>query len=87
MKIKIISLEELKEVLSEEGETVEGFCSLYVNIKSTRSICNLGNNQYSVINESNDSEVIISFEEFNDINKTDIGKVINDNAFYIYGNY
>ena len=50
-------------------------------------MCNLGNNQYSVINESNDNEVIISFEEFNDITKTDIGKAINENAFYIYGDY
>lgn len=87
MKIKINNLEELKEVLSEEGETVEGFYSLYANIKSTRSMCNLGNNQYSIINESNDNEVIISFEEFSDITKTDIGKAINDDAFYIYGNY
>lgn len=85
MKIKINNLEELKEVLSEEGETVEGYILLNGGIRSSKSMCNLGNDKYSIINEVDDSEQFLSFEELNDESKTHIGLAVTNGSFYLYG--
>lgn len=82
---KINSLEELKDVLSEEGETVEGFILLKGGIRSSKSMCNIGNGQYSIINEVDDTEDTLTLEEFNDNTKTNIGYAITNGMFYIYG--
>lgn len=82
---KINNLEELKEVLSEEGEVVEGFILLKGNLRSSKSICNIGNGLYSIINEIDDSEQFLSFEELNDESKTHIGLAVTNGMFYLYG--
>lgn len=82
---KINSLEELKEVLSEEGETVEGFILLKGGIRSSKSMCKIGDDQYSIINEVDDTEDILTLEELNDKSIINIGYAITNGAFYIYG--
>lgn len=82
---KINSLEELKEVLSEEGETVEGYILLKGGIRSSKSMCKIGNDQYSIINEVDDTEDILTLEEFNDNTKTNIGDAIAKGIFFLYG--
>lgn len=81
---KINSMEELKEILVE-GEVIEGFILLNGGIRSSKSICNLGDNRYSIINEVDDSEDILTLEEFNDNTKTNIGYAITNGMFYLYG--
>lgn len=82
---KITSMEELKEVLEIEGEVVEGYILLNGGIRSSKSMCNLGDNKYSIINEVDDSEQFLSFEELNDNTKTNIGLAVTEGSFYIYG--
>ena len=81
---KINSMEELKKVLEIEGEVVEGFILLNRNIRSSKSICNLGDNEYSIINENDGSEDILTFEELSDNTKTNIGDAVVKGAFYLY---
>lgn len=82
---KITSMEELKEVLEIEGEVIEGYILLNGGIRSSKSMCNLGDNKYSIINEVDDSEQFLSFEELNDNTKTNIGLAVTEGSFYIYG--
>lgn len=82
---KITSMEELKEVLEIEGEVIEGYILLNGGIRSSKSMCNLGDNKYSIINEVDDSEQFLSFEELNDDTKTNIGLAVTEGSFYIYG--
>lgn len=82
---KITSMEELKEALEIEGEVIEGYILLNGGIRSSKSMCNLGDNKYSIINEVDDSEQFLSFEELNDDTKTNIGLAVTEGSFYIYG--
>lgn len=82
---KINSIEELKQALEIEGVVVEGFILLKGNLRSSKSMCNIGNGQYSIINEIDDSEQFLSFEELNDESKTHIGLAVANGSFYLYG--
>lgn len=82
---KITSMEELKEVLEIEGEVIEGYILLNGGIRSSKSMCNLGDNKYSIINEVDDSKQFLSFEELNDDTKTNIGLAVTNGSFYLYG--
>ncbi len=78
-------MEELKEVLEIEGDVIEGYILLNGGIRSSKSMCNLGDNKYSIINEVDDSEQFLSFEELNDDTKTNIGLAVTNGSFYLYG--
>ena len=82
---KIESVEELLNiVMSIPGEPVEFFINLKGGLRSSKSICYIGNGEISVLHEIDGHEDILKESELSDVNKTNIPLAIANGVFYQY---
>jgi hypothetical protein len=81
---KISSIKQLKELCLEENGPIDCFIQLGA-LRSSKSICfDDEDGKFSIINEIDDSEDILSPSELLDKSLTNIGEAIQKGCFYMY---
>lgn len=80
----ITSVEMLKEICIEAETSIECFISFGIARSSKSIFFDEDEGKFSILNEIDDSEQMLSEDELNDECLTNIGKAIKHNAFYLY---
>ena len=86
--LRINSLEELDKYLDNNlGDPIDCFIAFKGSVKSSKSICKIEDGKYSILNEIDDTEDILTSQEIFDEELTHIGKAMKLNSFYTYSLY
>lgn len=83
MAKQVKSMDQLKSILAD-GETKEFFILLNGGLRSSKTISYDGDNTFYVLNEIDDTEQVLTEQELMNNDLTNIGKAINNGAFYQY---
>lgn len=83
MAKQVKSVNQLKTILAD-GETKDFFILLNGGLRSSKTISFDGDNIFYVLNEIDDTEQVLTEQELMDSDITNIGKAINNGAFYQY---
>lgn len=81
--IKVNSIEELKEILGDSDTAPQDFCISNGMFRSSKSLMLYGD-KVNILNEIDDTEQLLSFEELKDASITNIGTAITNGTFYKY---
>lgn len=79
---QIKSINQLKDVLAD-GEVKDFFIQLHFGLRSSKAISFDGDNTFYVLNEIDGTEQELTEQELMDSDITNIGKAINNGAFYL----
>lgn len=83
MAKQVKSVNQLKTILAD-GETKDFFILLNFGLRSSKAISFDGDNIFYVLNEIDDTEQVLTEQELMNSDITNIGKAINNGAFYQY---
>lgn len=83
MAKQVKSVNQLKTILAD-GETKDFFIMLNFGLRSSKAISFDGDNTFYVLNEIDGTEQELTEQELMDSDITNIGKAINNGAFYLY---
>ena len=82
MAKQVKSVNQLKTILAD-GETKDFFILLNYGLRSSKVMSYDGDNTFYVLNEIDDTEQELTEQELMDNDLTNIGKAINNGAFYL----
>lgn len=82
MAKQVKSVNQLKTILAD-GETKDFFILLNFGLRSSKAISFDGDNTFYVLNEIDGTEQELTEQELMDSDITNIGKAINNGAFYM----
>lgn len=82
MAKQVKSMDQLKTILAD-GETKDFFIQLHFGLRSSKAISFDGDNTFYVLNEIDGTEQELTEQELMDSDITNIGKAINNGAFYL----
>ena len=82
MATQVKSVNQLKTILAD-GETKDFFILLNYGLRSSKAISFDGDNTFYVLNEIDGTEQELTEQELMDSDITNIGKAINNGAFYL----
>lgn len=82
MAKQVKSVDQLKTILAD-GETKDFFILLNFGLRSSKAISFDGDNTFYVLNEIDDTEQELTEQELMNSDITNIGKAINNGAFYL----
>ena len=82
MTTQVKSINQLKDILAD-GETKDFFIQLNHGLRSSKSMSYDGDNTFYVLNNIDDTEQELTEQELMDDDITNIGKAINNGAFYL----
>ena len=82
MAKQVKSVNQLKTILTD-GETKDFFILLNYGLRSSKAISFDGDNTFYVLNEIDGTEQELTEQELMDSDITNIGKAINNGAFYL----
>lgn len=82
MAKQVKSVNQLKTILTD-GETKDFFILLNFGLRSSKAISFDGDNTFYVLNEIDGTEQELTEQELMDSDITNIGKAINNGAFYL----
>jgi hypothetical protein len=82
MAKQVKSVNQLKTILAD-GETKDFFILLHFGLRSSKAISFDGDNTFYVLNEIDGTEQELTEQELMDSDITNIGKAINNGAFYL----
>lgn len=83
MATQVKSTDQLKTILAD-GETKDFFILLNFGLRSSKAISYDGSSTFYVLNEIDDTEQELTEQELMNSDITNIGKAINNGAFYLY---
>ena len=83
MAKQVKSVNQLKTILAD-GETKDFFILLHFGLRSSKAISFDGDNTFYVLNEIDGTEQELTEQELMSSDITNIGKAINNGAFYLY---
>lgn len=83
MAKQVKSVNQLKTILAD-GETKDFFILLNFGLRSSKAISFDGDNTFYVLNEIDGTEQELTEQELMSSDITNIGKAINNGAFYLY---
>ena len=83
MAKQVKSVNQLKTILAD-GETKDFFIMLNFGLRSSKAISFDGDNTFYVLNEIDGTEQELTEQELMSSDITNIGKAINNGAFYLY---
>lgn len=79
---QIKSINQLKDILAD-GEVKDFFILLNYGLRSSKVMSYDGDNTFYVLNEIDDTEQELTEQELMNNDLTNIGKAINNGAFYL----
>lgn len=82
MATQVKSVNQLKTILAD-GETKDFFILLNYGLRSSKAISFDGDNTFYVLNEIDGTEQELTEQELMSSDITNIGKAINNGAFYL----
>lgn len=82
MATQVKSVNQLKTILAD-GETKDFFILLHFGLRSSKAISFDGDNTFYVLNEIDGTEQELTEQELMNSDITNIGKAINNGAFYL----
>ena len=82
MATQVKSTDQLKTILAD-GETKDFFILLNFGLRSSKAISYDGSSTFYVLNEIDGTEQELTEQELMDSDITNIGKAINNGAFYL----
>lgn len=82
MATQVKSINQLKDILVD-GEAKDFFILLNYGLRSSKVMSYDGNNTFYVLNEIDDTEQELTEQELMNNDLTNIGKAINNGAFYL----
>lgn len=82
MAKQVKSVNQLKTILAD-GETKDFFILLHFGLRSSKAISFDGDNTFYVLNEIDGTEQELTEQELMNSDITNIGKAINNGAFYL----
>lgn len=82
MATQVKSINQLKDILAD-GEVKDFFILLNYGLRSSKAMSYDGDNTFYVLNEIDGTEQELTEQELMDDDITNIGKAINNGAFYL----